>query len=114
MAHILIVEDNKDIALLYERIFRNHTTQIVDSAERAIECLNHQQYGLVVLDMHLEKVSGLEVLKHIREKDHTMRIFVISADDSLKYQALDFGIDLWMTKPIELDELMLKANQTLM
>ncbi|KAB2905887.1 MAG: response regulator [Anaerolineae bacterium] len=113
MADILIVEDNPDIALLYERVFRNYQTETVNSAENALELLRRNHYQLVVLDLHLPEISGMEVLRQLRKSRHPTHILVISADDTLKHEAVSLGIDYWMTKPIEIDELMFKARELL-
>lgn len=115
MSKILIVEDNEDIAGLYRNIFRNHETEVVRSGEHAIAQLEKNRYHLVLLDMHLPFVSGMEVLKYLRKKKPSRTgVFVISADDTLKYEAMSIGIEHWMTKPIELDELMRKAKPYLL
>lgn len=113
MAKILVVEDNPDLAKLYQRVFHKHETLLVETAWGAIAMLEqHRNIALVLLDMHLPEVSGLVVLEHIRKLPHRsgMNVFVISADDSLRPKAELIGIQFWMTKPVELDNLMEAAE----
>jgi DNA-binding response OmpR family regulator len=114
MSHILIIEDNRDIALLYQRALFQHQHTVVDSAEAAIRHLQQRSFDLIVLDMHLPEASGLQVLKFVRVHSHDDRtkIVVVSADDMFREQCRVYGIQGWMTKPIELDVFMdLVADQ---
>lgn len=108
MANILIVEDNPDIALLYQRALMRHENYVAYSAEAALDTLSTQTFGLLILDMHLPEQSGLKVLEYVRSSDthRDLKVFVISADDLLRHTCEDIGIDSWMTKPIEIDVLM--------
>jgi DNA-binding response OmpR family regulator len=108
MGHVLIVEDNPDIGLLYQRALMRHEHTIVRTAEHAYKALEKHSYDLIILDMHLPEDSGLQVLEHIREgkADKQTPVLVISADDLLRKSCEKFGIQAWMTKPIELDKFM--------
>jgi two-component system OmpR family response regulator len=105
MKSILIVEDNPDIAMLYQRVYMQHHTDTVDNVHDALMLLGKNHYDLVILDMHLPGRNGMDVLEYIRAQHIETHIFAISADDSFKYDARNMGISHWMTKPIELDEL---------
>jgi DNA-binding response OmpR family regulator len=108
MPRILIVEDNRDIATLYQRILMLHEVVICSSAETAIETLDKETFELIILDLHLPEQSGLFALEKIRStpKLESIKILVISADDTLRYQCEAFSIQGWMTKPIEIDKFM--------
>lgn len=108
MQHILIVEDNRDIAALYQRALFKYQHTMVDSAEKALEKLKNQAFDLIILDMHLSEMSGLHFLEYIRQQPdgEKTKVFVISADDLLKPRCEALGIQAWMTKPIELDVFM--------
>lgn len=113
MARILIVEDTVELVTLYKRAFRQHKVTAVGTAWDAIATLERDHgFELVVLDMHLPEVSGMVVLQHIRKMPagKGLNVFVISADDSLRSRAELVGIQHWMTKPVELDELMDRAE----
>ncbi len=107
MPRILIVEDNSDIALLYQRALIQHQHVVVATAEAAMSTFEQESFDLIILDMHLPEKSGLTVLQYIRshpsKKD--TKVFVISADDLLREDCRLLGIEAWMTKPIELDDL---------
>ncbi|MCQ3929173.1 MAG: hypothetical protein DPW16_01845 [Chloroflexi bacterium] len=108
MQHILIVEDNRDIAALYQRALFKYQHTLVSSAEKALEKLKDQTYDLIILDLHLAEMSGLHLLEHIRTQPdgEKVKVFAISADDLLKPKCEALGIQAWMTKPIEIDVFM--------
>ncbi len=111
MAQILIVEDNTDIATLYQRALMFHQHTLASSAERALEILLEKSFDLVILDMHLPEKPGIVVLDYIRhsEKHKSTKVFAISADDLMREECRKLGIEAWMTKPIEVDELITKV-----
>lgn len=113
MGRILIIEDNDDISVLYQRALFHHEHVVVQSAEAAMKLVATQSYDLIILDLHLPEQSGLVVLDHLRREldDQRTPVFAISADDLLRRQCEAFGIQAWMTKPIELDELMIIATE---
>ncbi len=107
MSRILIVEDNQDIATLYQRILMLHQVTVCSSAETAFEVLEKESsFDLIILDLHLPEQSGLYALEHIRATPNlkSAKVVVISADDTLRYKCEAFGIQGWMTKPIEIDK----------
>lgn len=109
MARLLVVEDTPELMTLYKRAFREHQVVGVETAWDAIATLEKDQhFNLVILDMHLPEVPGMVVLQHIRKMPNGkhLSVFVVSADDTLRGKAELVGIQHWMTKPIEIDELM--------
>jgi len=103
----LVVEDHQDISMLYTRLLMGSDIQQVNNGAAACQALSTESYDLVILDMHLGAMSGLEVLRHARSlaQHQTTPIVVISADDSLRHEARILGADCWINKPIEIDQL---------
>jgi two-component system cell cycle response regulator len=109
-ASILIIDDCRDTASVlcelmalkgYENVF--WTT---DSG--ALTCLyltNH--YGLILLDMHMPAVSGLDVMHYLRDKQHAIcvPVIAISGDQRYKLAALEAGACAFLLKPFDYDEL---------
>lgn len=102
---ILIVEDDSDIRALMAFHLRNHgyTTEEAKDGEEALEMLSSSVPDLVLLDLMLPKLSGLDVLSAIRSGSSTKRIPVIVAsaltgeNDIIK--SLEDGADDYITKP---------------
>jgi DNA-binding response OmpR family regulator len=102
---ILIVEDHPDIGQLYQRLMPGCQVTHVTDGVQACRALASGSFDLIILDMHLGAMSGLEVLRFARRTEHqTTPIIVISADDSLRHEARDLGADFWIAKPIDIDQ----------
>ncbi len=110
MARIIVVEDDLDIATLYQRLLSNHDTTISETAGDAISqlALGEASPDLVILDFHLPDEPGFKVLDFIRTHPAIADTMVwgISADDLLKDQATAKGLDRFFPKPLELQQLL--------
>src|SRR5687768_3093281 len=113
MPKLLLVEDDTSIRLLYERIFLNYEVLSASDAEKAFKALEFSTFDLVILDMHLRLVSGIEILRHLRQfpRHENVPVFAVSADDTLRFKAQELGVQLWMTKPIEIEDLILAVQR---
>jgi DNA-binding response OmpR family regulator len=111
---VLVVEDHPDIAMLYTRLLRGSTIQQANNGLDACHALSTETFDLVILDLHLGTISGLDVLRYARSlnEHQDTPIVVISADDSLRPQARLLGADYWINKPIEIDRLYDYLNAT--
>lgn len=108
---VLLVEDDE---LLGDGIFSGlkhygHTVDWVKDGKAAFEALSRKQesFDIVVLDLGLPKMSGLDVLKKIREKNIGVPVLILTAKDTVesRVQGLDAGADDYLPKPFDLDEL---------
>ncbi len=108
---VLLVEDDE---LLGDGIFSGlkhygHTVDWVKDGKSAFEALSRKQesFDVVVLDLGLPKMSGLDVLRKIREKNITVPVLILTAKDTVesRVQGLDAGADDYLPKPFDLDEL---------
>ncbi|MDZ4836115.1 MAG: response regulator transcription factor [Candidatus Melainabacteria bacterium] len=110
MAKILYVEDDTDLA---ERITQwlveveKHLVEHVDTAAAALERMEYFKYELIILDVGLPDMSGLEVLKEFRKKGGVTPVLVLTGQDKVdqKIQGLDAGADDYLTKPFHVQEL---------
>lgn len=106
---LLLVEDRKALSNIISKGLRK-CSYAVDTAydgEEAIELFEINEYDLIVLDLNLPKIDGLSVLRHIREKDNSVKIIILSArceiDDRVK--GLDMGANDYLIKPFDFKEL---------
>ena len=101
--------------MLYQRVLHGQDTDCAANGIEAIDALRAKQYNLVLLDLHLPKVSGIEVLEFLRgQPEHRDAIvIVVSSDDALKHRCRDIGINHWLTKPIEIEELLTTVQKYL-
>lgn len=106
---ILLVED--DIALSNALSLALHQSgYVVDPASDgtvADKALAHDVYDLVVLDLGLPGLDGIQVLKRLRARKHHVPVLIITARDDLsdRVAGLDLGADDYLTKPFDLPEL---------
>lgn len=112
MANVLIVEDNPDIAVLYERVFRQHRTQIINDVPEAITYLRRGRPDLVIMDFHLPSGSGVDVLNYMRSQNDLRDVPVlgVSCDDLMKDEAAEQGMNAFLPKPIDISELLRTAQ----
>jgi DNA-binding response OmpR family regulator len=109
-ASILIIDDCRDTAsLLCELMALNgyeNVSWTTDSGALASSCpANH--YGLVLLDMHMPVVNGLDVIHYLRDTEHAscIPVIAISGDQRYKLVALEAGACAFLLKPFDYDEL---------
>ena len=115
MATVLIVEDNAEIAGLYERIFARHRTHVSDDEPDAIGYLQHDHPDLLILDFHLPSGSGMNILKYVRSQPalKELPVLAVTADDLLRDAATTEGVNVFLTKPFEIRDLVTAAQQLL-
>ena len=113
-ARILLVEDEPHIAtgLIYNLEIEGYLVDHVETGEDALEHLWNREYGLVVLDLMLPGVDGLEVCQRIRKQDPRLPILMLTArgEEKDRVEGLSRGADDYMTKPFSLDEFLLRVK----
>ena len=113
---ILIVEDEAAIARFVELELRHEGYQ-VDKAEdgrAGLEQALAGQYDLVLLDIMLPALSGLEVLRRLRREKDTPVILLTARDTVMdKVSGLDMGADDYITKPFAIEELLARIRTAL-
>lgn len=106
---LLLVEDStilsKSIAKGLGK--KGYTVDCAYDGEEALELYSIYSYDLIILDLNLPKISGMEVLHRIRQHDEDMRILILSARDTPedKIEGLDAGCSDYLTKPFDFGEL---------
>ncbi|ARD45482.1 response regulator transcription factor [Colwellia sp. PAMC 21821] len=117
MDTILVVEDDQDIAdlvtLTLEEI--GVTVEHCLSGEVALEKLAHNQYDLVMLDVMLPGMSGLDVCRQLREQKPEQVILMVTSRNSEidRVLGLELGADDYMTKPFSVRELQARVRSQL-
>ena len=113
---ILIVEDEQSISNFISMVLNanGYDTIIVGSGEEALTMIASHCPDLIVLDLGLPDMDGMEVLKSVR-KWSNLPVVVVSArnHEHDKVDALDYGADDYLVKPFEMKELMARINAVL-
>jgi two-component system OmpR family response regulator len=106
---VLIAEDDQVLAdgLLRSLRAAGYAADHVASGNEADAALASHEFDLVILDLGLPKVHGLEVLKRMRGRGTTTPVLILTAADSVeqRVKGLDAGADDYMAKPFSLQEL---------
>lgn len=112
--HILIVDDDNRILKLLKKFLsqQNFLVSTSTSTNEAIELLTNFNYDLIILDVMMPEVTGVEFASKIKESGSTMPIVMLTAlsepEDRIK--GLEAGANDYVTKPFEPRELLLRIN----
>jgi DNA-binding response OmpR family regulator len=117
-ASVLVVEDEPTIAEIVARYLRRagYETRIASDGAQAIEDVREQMPDLVVLDLMLPHIDGLEVMRRIRARErHRVGFILLTAkgDESDRVIGLRLGADDYMVKPFSPNELVARAEAVL-
>ncbi len=106
---IAIVEDNESLAngIAYRLRDRGHSADVLHDGQEADAYLAQEGADLVVLDINLPGLSGLEVLRALRARGDGSPVILLTArsETSDRVAGLDLGADDYLVKPFEMDEL---------
>lgn len=106
---ILVVEDDRDVAdaIRNALALESHYAEVVRDGAAALTTLETNRFDLVILDLGLPHVSGLNVLRQIRANGNAIPILILTARDLTadRVAGLDAGADDYLTKPFDILEL---------
>jgi two-component system KDP operon response regulator KdpE len=115
-AHILVIEDDTELRSFLARVLRSHgyTVDAVATGCQALDAIATRGASLVLLDLGLPDMSGLDVLARIRHEAPTPVIVLsVRAEEAEKVAALDAGADDYVTKPFGVQELLARVRANL-
>lgn len=111
---ILIVEDEQKLSrvLQLELEYEGYQTEVTHRGKEALHLLREKEWDLVLLDIMIPEISGLEVLRRVRRRDPATPIILLTARDQVhdKVSGLDRGANDYMTKPFEIEELLARVR----
>lgn len=115
--HILIVDDEANIRFVLEHTLR-HEGYKIDAAANgadALKRLSEKAYDLLLLDLHMEPISGLEVFNHAREQDPDLVVIILTAYSSIEsaVEALRLGAFDYLFKPAKPDAIRRRVREGL-
>ena len=114
---ILIVEDEQALALLIsDRLKKErYTVDISNDGEEGLYNALSGIYDLIILDIMLPRVDGIEILKELRKEDHDVKVIMLTAKAELDDRLLGFanGANDYVPKPFHIDELIARVNAQL-
>lgn len=114
---ILIIEDEEKIArvLELELTYEGYETGKAFDGSKGLLLFHEQNWDLVILDVMLPGLSGIEVLRRIRASHSQAPVILLTAKDSVedKVSGLDLGANDYMTKPFQIEELLARIRVAL-
>ncbi|HEY3934276.1 MAG TPA: response regulator transcription factor [Gemmatimonadales bacterium] len=111
---LLVVEDDKTVGQYVKRGLEEQqyiADWVTDGAE-ALRVASAVPYDLIILDLRLPAMNGLEVLRTLRDRGLTLPVLVLTAQDSVEFKvdALRAGADDYVTKPFSFEELLARVE----
>jgi two-component system, OmpR family, response regulator ArlR len=113
---LLIIEDEKQIArfLELELIHEGYQVDIETDGQEGLEKVKEAHYDLILLDVMLPGISGMEVCRRIRLFSNIPIVMLTAKDDVMsKVMGLDIGADDYITKPFSIEELLARVRAAL-
>ncbi len=106
---LLLVEDNRQLADWMAKTLRSerYTVDCVYAGDDADHVLHTEDYALVILDLALPEIGGLEILRRLRARGSAVPVIILTANDTLEARVagLNHGADDYLAKPFEITEL---------
>ena len=117
MFHILIVEDDKELCELFSTVLlkSGYKTTCARDGVKALEVLDEEYIDLIISDVMMPNMNGFELVKSIRDAQFNLPVLIITAKESIQDKQRGFllGIDDYMVKPIDVNEMVLRVGALL-
>lgn len=114
---LLVVEDNATLAEGLVTVLRGngYAVDVVGDGASAVAVLAAERFDLVILDLNLPEMDGLDVLRTVRTRQFGAAILILTARAALedRIRGLDLGADDYMTKPFDVGELEARVRMLL-
>ncbi len=114
MKNVLIIEDDKDITELLEIHLKDLNCKVTKAhdGERGLQAAQKQRFDLVVLDLMLPKLDGLEICRRLRSEKYYTPILMLTAksEEIDKVLGLETGADDYLTKPFSVREFVARVK----
>jgi two-component system response regulator PilR (NtrC family) len=117
VSNILVVDDDLSLREVMEMIIRNagHTVELAENGQKGLEMALAREYDLIICDIRMPGLTGLEVLKRLRQENRQTTLILISAyaSDDKAVEAMKYGAYDFIPKPFRPTELMSAIDSAL-
>ena len=112
--HILVVEDERRLANLIRRALEEegHVVDVAHDGAEGLDVASATAYDLLVLDLMLPHIDGLEIARRLRAAKNDVRILMLTARDAVedRVEGLESGADDYLMKPFSFNELLARVR----
>ena len=109
MTQIMLVDDDKELLEIYDKIFKMNGFEVIscENGERALNALGKNQISVVISDIIMPKMSGIELLREIKKRTPQTEVIMLTAEGSISgaVEAVKEGAFSYLVKPAEVDDL---------
>ncbi|MBQ2887463.1 MAG: response regulator transcription factor [Firmicutes bacterium] len=117
MFKILVVEDDADLRKMMESVLRHngYLPLLAEDGEDALRILENEQADLIISDVMMPNMDGIELTTLLRQSNYDMPILMVTVKDSYADKQKGFlaGVDDYMVKPIDINEMILRVRALL-
>lgn len=115
MKKLLIVDDEKNLRMLYKTEFEveGYLVDSAPDAQQALSMFERERYDLVILDIRMPGMDGVEALGKFLGRDNKIPVIINSAYDSYKDNFMSWAADSYVIKSADLTELKQKVKEAL-
>lgn len=114
MFKILVVEDNKNLRKLMITYLKRNNYEVLEAEDGkvALDIIDKNHVDLIISDIMMPNIDGYELTKELRQADFLIPILIVTAKDTIddKRQGFLLGVDDYMVKPIDMDEMILRVG----
>lgn len=114
-AAVLVVEDNPEMQQYLHATLSSHFEIVLaDNGRKALEILENKRFDLILSDLMMPEMDGMELLEHVKSNAHWKNtpfvMLTALASDKDKFKALNVGLDDYLLKPFNSEELLVRIN----
>ena len=114
---LLVVDDERGIVIALKGLFtkEGYEVETAESGEEALEKVKAGLFHVIITDLSMKGMSGLELLKHVRELDPACAVLMITAfgTQRIAVEAMKAGAEDYLPKPFDNDELRMKVRKVM-
>lgn len=117
MANILVIDDEKSITYLLSEVLKRdgHMVKTLSDGKLVDDAVEKDEFHLVISDLHMKQVGGIEVLKKVKSNDENTEVLILTGHGTIStaVEAMKLGAFEFLTKPIDMEEFRLKVKKAL-
>lgn len=112
---VLVVDDSEDNLLLMELLLRNEGYKVssANCGTKGLEAVDKQRPDLIILDLMMPDMSGLEIIEHLKNKRYSANIPILLLTANCEFKYADRNIDALCYKPFSFDRILEQINSLL-